>query len=69
MEYGETRREDQKKRKTHKKEDNETVRGDPLRDLPEWLEEFTENLLEKHNYKGSIQKTHWYSRAKSGNFW
>ena len=22
------------------------VRGDPLRDLPEWLEEFTENLVD-----------------------
>ena len=24
---------------------DETVRGDPLRDLPEWLEEFMENLV------------------------
>ena len=85
---------------------------DPLRDLPEWLEEFTENLVgdsvpehrdasssarelpskprakvvsgkhcifthfvkdrnydicfENPNYKGSLQKTHWHSRAKSG---
>ena len=28
------------------KNDNEEVRGDPLRDLPEWLEEFTENLVD-----------------------
>ena len=27
-----------------KNEDNEKVPGNPLRDLPEWLEEFTENL-------------------------
>ena len=99
-----------------KKNDNEGVRGDPLRDLPEWLEEFKENLVDdsipehrdapassshelsseprakvvsgKHsifshfsrdpncdiclktkNYKGSLQKTRWYSRAKSGHFW
>ena len=25
---------------------NEELRGDPLRDLPEWLEEFTENLVD-----------------------
>ena len=31
---------------TNKNEDNETVRRDPLRDLPEWLEEFTENLVD-----------------------
>ena len=78
----------------------ERVRRDPSRDLPEWLEGFTENLVDdsvpehrdastsshelssesraevvsgKHsiytlyrfedqNYKGSLQKTHWYSR-------
>ena len=45
-EYGETRRVNQKKTKT-KKKDNERVRGDPLRDLPEWLEEFTENLVDE----------------------
>ena len=28
------------------KNDNKGVRGDPLRDLPEWLEEFTENLVD-----------------------
>ena len=37
----------QQKPKTHKNADNETVRGDPLRDLPEWLEEFTENLVDE----------------------
>ena len=44
MEY-ETRRVDQQKTKTQVKNDN-GVRGDPLRDLPEWLEEFTENLVD-----------------------
>ena len=28
-----------------KNEDNERVRWNPLRDLPEWLEEFVENLV------------------------
>ena len=28
------------------KNDDEGVRGNPLRDLPEWLEEFTENLVD-----------------------
>ena len=36
----------QKPKKTNKNGDNETVRGNPLRDLPEWFEEFTENLLD-----------------------
>ena len=84
--------------------------NDLLRDLPEWLEEFADNLedaempapahfswlrfgtayqsaIKKHsilltsqktevaisacanqNCKGSLQETHWYSRAQSGNF-
>ena len=92
-----------------RKNDNEVVRRDPLRDLPGWLEEFTENLVDgsvqehrdapsssrelspeprakvvpgKHSIFtpfskvrngdiclrttitwGSLQKTHWYSRA------
>ena len=33
-------------RETNKDED-ETARGDLLRDLPEWLEEFTENLVDE----------------------
>ena len=38
----------QQKPKTQTKmERNETVRGNPLRDLPEWLEEFTENLVDE----------------------
>ena len=36
-----------KKEKTNKNGDNENVRGNPLRDLPEWLEEFTENLVDE----------------------
>ena len=32
---------------TNKSGDNETVRGHSLRDLPEWLEEFTENLVDE----------------------
>ena len=46
-EYGETRRVDQQQSKIQiKKEDNERVRGNPLRGLPERLEEFTENLVD-----------------------
>ena len=26
-------------------------------------------LLENQNYKGFLQKTHWYNRAQSGKFW
>ena len=29
------------------KDDNERVRGDPLRGLPEWLQEFKENLVDE----------------------
>ena len=32
-------------KKTHKNGDNEAVRGNPLRDQPEWIEEFMENLV------------------------
>ena len=32
---------------TNINEDNEKERGDPLRDLPEWLHEFTENLVDE----------------------
>ena len=46
-EYGETRRLNQKKTKTKiENKDNERVRRDPLRDLPEWFQEFTENLVD-----------------------
>ena len=31
----------------NKNHDNEEVRSDPLRDLPEWLEEFKENLVDE----------------------
>ena len=92
---------------------SEEVRGNSSHDLPEWLEEFKENLvdesvpqhrdasssshdlpseprakvvsgkhsilltsrrtelrylLEIQNYKGVLQKTHWYCRAQSGKF-
>ena len=43
----ETRRVDQQILKNQIKKDNEEVRGDPLRDLPEWLEEFTDNLVDE----------------------
>ena len=33
--------------RSNKNEDDERVRGDPLRDLPEWLEEFTENPVDE----------------------
>ena len=32
---------------TNKNEDNETVRRNPLRGLPEWLEDFAENLVDE----------------------
>ena len=47
MEYEETRRVDQQKQKNPNKNDNQGVRGDPLRDLPEWKEEFKENLVDE----------------------
>ena len=46
-EYGEARRVNQKQTENPKKNDNERARGDPLHDLPEWLEEFTENLVDE----------------------
>ena len=27
------------------------------------------HLLENQDYEGFLQKTHWYSRAQSGQFW
>ena len=36
---------DQQRPKT-RKNDNEGVRRDPLRDLPEWFEKFKENLVD-----------------------
>ena len=33
--------------KTNKNEDSELARGDLLSDLPEWLQEFRENLVEE----------------------
>ena len=44
---------------TNKNGDNETVRGNPLRDLPEWLEEFTENLVDER------VPVHWDAPASS----
>ena len=45
--YGETRRVDQQKSKIQiKMKTNGTVRRNPLRDLQEWLEEFTMNLVD-----------------------
>ena len=35
------------KKKRNLNEDNERVRGNPLRDLPEWLREFTENVVDE----------------------
>ena len=46
MEYEETRHVDQQKPEHPNKNDNEGVRRDPLRDLPEWLEEFKEHLVD-----------------------
>ena len=31
----------------NKNDDNEEARGDPLRDLPKWLEEFKDNLVDE----------------------
>ena len=48
MKYDETDRVDQQKPITQiKNDDNETVRSDLLHDLPEWSEEFTENLVDE----------------------
>ena len=35
----------QKPKNKNKNEDNATARGSPLRDLPEWSEEFADNLV------------------------
>ena len=32
---------------TNRNGDNETVRGNPLHDVPEWLKEFTENIVDE----------------------
>ena len=32
--------------KPNKNEDHEQVRGDPYSDIPEWLQEFGENLMD-----------------------
>ena len=32
---------------TNKNGDNETLRGRPLRDLPDWLEESADNLVDE----------------------
>ena len=46
--FQQTRRMDQQKAKTqNKNEDNEEVRGDPSRDLPEWLVQFLDNLVDE----------------------
>ena len=50
-------------------EDNDRVRGDPLRDLPEWPEEFKENLVddsvpEHRDASSSSQKLPSEPRAK-----
>ena len=47
IEYGETRRVHHQKPKTPRKNDNEGVRGNPLRDLPGWLQECTENQVDE----------------------
>ena len=48
MEYEETRRVDQQKPKTQTKiGDNEEVRGNSSHDLPEWLEQFKDNLVDE----------------------
>ena len=106
-------RETEENKKPWKNRVNERVRRDPLRDLPEWLDKSTENLVDESvpehrdapasssresaseprgkvvsgkysihthfpkdrncdiclrhkNNKGSLQKTHCYSRASSG---
>ena len=46
--YGETRcQETTETKNTNKNRDNETARRDPLRDVPELLEEFTENPMDE----------------------
>ena len=61
-------------------DDNEEVRGNSSHDLPERREESvpehrdaSEKCAEfwhsRQNYKGFLQKTHWYSRAQSGKLW
>ena len=41
MKYEETRRVDlQKSKNPNQNDDDEEVRSDPLRDMPEWLKEF-----------------------------
>ena len=48
-EYGETRRVDQQKNKNPRMiKNNARVRRNPLRDLPQWLDKFTENLVDEN---------------------
>ena len=48
MEYEETGRVDQQKPKTHpKNDDDEEVRGHLSHDLPEWLQEFRNGLVDE----------------------
>ena len=65
----------QKSKNPSKNDNNEEVRGDSSRGLQEWPEEFKENLVDQsvpeqnQNYEGFLQKTHWCSRAQSGQPW
>ena len=47
--YGETRCTDQQKPKTKKNEGREEVQSDLLHDLPDWLQEFREILVDERN--------------------
>ena len=44
---GDPSREPEENQNQKKNKDNDRVRGDPLRDLPEWLEDFAENLVDE----------------------
>ena len=61
--YGDASHETAETKNTNKNGDNETVRRNPMRDLPEWLEELTENLVDEsvpaHRDAPAPRRTFW----------
>ena len=58
-------REPEENQNLNNNKDNERVRGDPLRDLSEWLDESTENLVDERVREHGDASSHFGSRAIS----